>query len=77
MTEIFLKKKTDLTKFLDQGNKRVYAGQMELKWIIKQSVFRDSIINGGAKWKAEVHHNAVRCGLLLGNREERRSHKVA
>ena len=28
-TEIFLKKKTALTKFLDQSNKRVYAGQMK------------------------------------------------
>ena len=83
-TEIFLEKKTALTKFLDQSNKRVYAGQMELKWIIEGSlgmdhrgVFRDSIINGGATWKAEVRHNAARCGVLLGNREERRSHKVA
>ena len=50
---------------------------MKLKWVIEESVFRDSIINGGAKWKAEVHHNAARCGVLLGNREEKRGHKVA
>ena len=77
MTEIFLKKKTALTKFLDHSNKGVYARQMELKWVIEESPFRDSIINRGAKWKAEVHHNAVRCGVLLGNCEERQSHKVA
>ena len=75
--DIFLKKKTALTKSLDQSNKRVYAEQMELKWVIVESVLRDSIINGGAKWNAEVHHNAVRCGVLLGNHEERHSHKVA
>ena len=76
-TEIFLKKRTALTKFLDESNKSVYAGQMELKWVIKEGVFRDSIIDRTAKWKAEVHYNAVRCGVLLGNHEERRGHKVA
>ena len=76
-TEIFLKKKTVLTKFFDQSNKRAYARQMKLKWVIEESVFRDSIINGGAKSKAEVHHNVARCGVLLGNCEERRGHKVA
>ena len=66
MMDIFLKKKTALT-----------ARQMELKWVIQESVFRDSIINEGAKWKAEVHHNAARCGVFLGNHEGRQSHKVA